>query len=96
LFMDKTGMDPFEAWAKCQEGGKIKTIVGAIWAGIAGESVLQGKRDYPSYTKIGEECQAHGFPECFEFAIKFLTNATASDAALKKLSETEAPTSPNE
>ena len=95
-FIDKTGMDPFEALAKCQRGGNVKIIVGAIWAGITGEAILQGDRKAPSYEKIGDECQSHGFADCFIHALKFLTTAVASDETLKKSEETEAPTSQSE
>ena len=95
-FTDKTGLDIFEALQECGKGGKVKIIVGAIWAGIVGESVLQQKKDFPSYEKIGNECQAHGFPECFKFAAEFLTKAVASDDTIKKLNETQTPPSQEE
>lgn len=89
-FTDKTGLDIFEALQEFTKGVKVKIIVAAIWAGIVGEARLQGQRDYPSYEKIGNECQAFGFPECVSFAIEFLSKAVASDERLKKLDETQA------
>jgi hypothetical protein len=95
-FIDKTGIDVFEALRECSKGGKVKIIVAAIWAGIAGEYALQGNRDCPSYEKIGNECQSHGFPDCFKFAVDFLTKAVASDDTIKKLNETQTPPSQEE
>ena len=89
-FNDKSGLDVFEALGKFKDGVSIKIIVSAIWAGIQGECSLQSK-EAPSFSKIGEECQAHGFPECVPFAIDFLSRAVASDVRLKKLVGEEAP-----
>jgi hypothetical protein len=97
-FNDKAGLDIFEALMgfapKEVEGKKnsiykcIKTkpIVCAIWAGIKGEAMFQGK-DGPTFSEIGRECQSHGIAECMVFAMTYLSRAVASDDDVKKQSE---------
>ena len=89
-FTDVTEIDIFEALQTFQ-APKVKIIVAAIWAGIKGEAIFQGK-DAPSLQEIGRECQAQGFPDCVGHAIKYLTRAVASDDTTKKL-ESEAENS---
>lgn len=84
-FNEKSGLDVFEAIDEFAKAAKVKVITAAIWAGIKGEYVAQGKgMESPSFETIGRECQSHGFTKCLAYAVKFLMNATASDETLKK------------
>lgn len=84
-FQDKSGMDVFEALKDISEKKvfSARMIASAIWSGIKGEAEFQG-RPCPSFNKIGEECQAHGFHECVLFAMEFLNKAVSSDSEVKK------------
>jgi len=87
-FHGQSGMDVFEALQEVSEKKRLpmKVIVSAIWAGIKGEYEFQGRgMDCPSFKKIGEECQAHGFAECLTYALIFLPKTVASDKDIKKL-----------
>jgi hypothetical protein len=93
-FNDITGMDVFDALTQLNDTKKlgVKIIASCIWAGIKGEYEFQGEGlKCPSYNKIGEECQKHGFPNCLGFAIDFLTYAVASDDDIKKFEEAGEP-----
>ena len=88
-FNDKAGMDISEAMRGYTEKGlSVKTAAAAIWAGIYGEAKIQPQAGHaPSFEKIGNECQAHGFADCMGFAIEFLSKAMASDESIKKYEE---------
>jgi len=93
-FEDKCGMDVFEALQsianKKMVGSRI--VSAAIWAGIRGEFDFQGQSiNAPSFSKIGSECQAHGFHNCLSFVMDFLNKSIASDEDIKKYEEAGEP-----
>lgn len=93
-FNSISGVDVFDALQDITNKGKlsIKIIASCIWAGIKGEYEFQGEGiNCPSFKKIGEECQRHGFSKCAEHAIKFLSYSVASDEEIKKYQEAGEP-----
>jgi hypothetical protein len=94
-FNDKAGKDVFDALQEMAQHQKlsIKVIVSCIWAGIKGEYEFQGRGlDCPSFKKIGNECQKHGYASCLPAAISFLSKSVASDNDLKKIEGELPPT----
>lgn len=93
-FNDISGMDIFDAFNEVVNKKRLpaKVIVACIWAGIKGEYEFQGDgMKCPSYKKIGEECQKHGFSTCLSHAITFLSKSIASDEDIKKFDEAQKP-----
>ena len=88
-FIDRSGMDPFEALGQYEKKGGlgVKVIVAAVYAGIYGELLTQGRKA-PSFSEIGNECQTHGFNLCAPIALEFLYRGVGSDEFIKKLEET--------
>jgi hypothetical protein len=87
-FNDKAGLDIFQA---IEEGLTTKRTVAALWSGIRGEEIFQGKGN-TTFEEVGKECQAHGFAKCVSLAVRYITKAVASDNQIKKENEEkEAP-----
>lgn len=88
-FNDKAGIDCPQALMDYSSGKvETRTTVAAIWAGIYGENKIQpDSQRCPSFEKIGNECQAHGFADCVKFSMEFLSKAMASDESIKKFEE---------
>lgn len=88
-FEEKAEVDVFEALQYFTRGKiRAKIIVASIWAGVKGEALLQGK-ECLTFKEMGNECQNHGFEECLDFAIDYLSKAVASEGRLKKLEESK-------
>ena len=79
-FKAKAGFDVFKGIMELGSDPDIEVVVTAIWSGIKGEYIFQGKGDKaPSFSEIGSLGISVGVTKCVFEAYSFLNRCVAAD-----------------